>query len=378
MVRRTLLVCLLITVVIVSGCAGLDFSEPPSLNETTPDGLTPGYSPTVTGNSSQGEGMIAVHSINVGQADANLVIGPDGETILIDSGDWRDDGETVLTYLETHNITRIDHLIATHAHADHIGGHAAIIDHFETNQNGIGAVYDSGATHTSRTYERYLDAIERHDVPLYEVREDDELPVDTVQATVYNPPEEPPSSDLHENSIVVQLTHGNASFLLTGDAEVDVEQRLSKRYGTRLESDVYYAGHHGSNTSSSDVFLETVAPSIVVISSAYDSQYGHPHNPVLARFAAHNIDAYWTATHGSIVIQSDGRTLQIATQAAAETRPLDIRSSPAIQVAATDQRDHRETHRLTRLRPISIQRLPHLGSEQLMGEPRVFGLGYGR
>ena len=86
-------------------------------------------------------GSLELHHIDVGQADATLIVTPAGETILIDSGDWRQDGSTVLAYLDEQDIDRLDHLVATHAHADHIGGHATLIEEFETNRDGIGAIY---------------------------------------------------------------------------------------------------------------------------------------------------------------------------------------------------------------------------------------------
>jgi competence protein ComEC len=172
---------LLIGVIFIVGTAGCIGGPDPSSADNDTD-LPPAESDDL-------DGSLEIHAINVGQADATLIIAPSGETLLIDSGDWTDDGQTVIEYLDHHDVDRVDHLVATHAHSDHIGGHPAIIEHYETEKDGIGAVWDSGVTHDSAAYERYLDAVEDHDVTLYETHDGDEIPLegDAVTASVLNP-----------------------------------------------------------------------------------------------------------------------------------------------------------------------------------------------
>lgn len=143
--------------------AGADDDPPPDDTNTDTDSGENDGSDGSTGDTPV-DGVLEVHSIHVGQGDARLLVGPSGDTILIDSGDWTDDGEDVIAYLDAQEITRIDHFVTTHPDADHIGGHAAIIEYFETKGDGIGAVYDPGITSSSATYESYLEAIETHDV----------------------------------------------------------------------------------------------------------------------------------------------------------------------------------------------------------------------
>jgi len=163
---------------------------------------------------------------------STLVVGPSNETMLIDSGDWSDDGEDVLSYLEGRDIDRIDYLVTTHADADHIGGHAAIIEHFETEGDGVGAVYDPGIASSSQTYGRYLDAVEEHDVTLYETRSGDTIPFEGVETTVLMPPEEyVANGDRNENSVALHLGFGESSFLLPGDTEDAGEEFLVDEYG---------------------------------------------------------------------------------------------------------------------------------------------------
>jgi len=315
-------------------------------DDTVEDG---GTDPSANDGASP-NGTLEVHAINVGQADATLVIGPTGETMLIDSGDWRDDGETVLEYLRAHDVDRIDHLVTTHPHADHIGGHAAVIEYYETEADGIGAVYDPGVAHTSATYDRYLDAVEEHDVALLEAAAGDEIPFEGVGATVYNPPPASDSTELHEASLTLRLEYGETAFLFTGDAEAGTEDRMAEAYGDDLSADVFHAGHHGSRTSSSDALLEVVDPAATVVSSDYDSQYGHPHEEALDRFAERGIEAYWTATHGTIVFTSDGETIAVATQTDAPTAPGQLRDAPETTADPTAPATDRTTLSAT-LRP---------------------------
>ena len=271
------------------------------------------------------DGELEIHHIDVGQADSTLVITPEDETILIDTGDWRQDGADVLDYLDQREIDRIDHLVATHAHADHIGGHAALIEHFEEHGDGIGAAYDSGVPTTTNTYENYLDAVEAYGVDLLLVEEGDELPIDgDVTARVLNPPVDTASDDLHYNSVSLAIEFGEFQYVTTGDAEADAETRLVEEWESDLEADVYQAGHHGSSTSSTEPFMGAMSPAIAVISSAYDSQYGHPSDEVLDRFAAHGIETYWTAVHGDIVITTDGSTIDVETTEEFSTDAEDI------------------------------------------------------
>ncbi|ELY52013.1 beta-lactamase [Natronolimnohabitans innermongolicus JCM 12255] len=268
-------------------------------------------------------GDLEIHHIDVGQADATLLVTPADETILIDTGDWRPDGEQVIDYLEDEGIDRIDHLVATHAHADHIGGHAAVIEHVEEHGDGVGAAYDSGVVHTSQTYDNYLDAVEEYEVTLFEVAEGDTLPLegDSLEATVLNPPEGDSGTDFHYNSVTLLVEYDEFAYLTTGDAEADAEQRLVDDRGDDLDAEGYQAGHHGSSTSSTEPFLDAVDPEITVISSALESQYGHPDDEVLESFADRGVETYWTAVHGDVVLTTDGSETSVTTEHEEPTEP---------------------------------------------------------
>jgi competence protein ComEC len=328
---RAVRVLLVVLVVVLAGC-----SSAVPVTETEPSGDATETTATTVGSetSTAGSGVsgsLEVHYINVGQSLSVLVIGPTGETMLYDTGHYQDDGEHVLQYLQAHNISRIDHLVVSHNDADHIGGNAAIIEYYETEADGIGAVYDPGIAASTQTYSGYLDAIEQHDVTLYETREGDSIQFEGVDVGVFGPPEPYLENEgRNENSIVLKLSFGETSFLLTGDAEDDQEAYLVEVYGERLNVTVLKAGHHGSSSSTSGGLLDAVQPQVVVISSPYDSQYGHPTEEVLDRLQSRSIPAYWTATHGDVVLVSDGDQVSVRTQAAAPTDPNRLREGEPI------------------------------------------------
>jgi len=315
-------ILLIVGIVFLAGCAGVVPGEQTPTEPDTGDGST-----VETAN-----GTVELHYINVGQSVSTLVVGPEGETMLVDTGHYNDDGEHVLRYLQRHDITRIDHLVTSHNDADHIGGNAAVIEHYETEADGIGAIYDPGIAASTQTYAEYLDAVEEYDVPLYETREGDAISFGDVDVDVLGPPDPYLEGEArNENSIVLKLTHGETSFLLSGDAEDDQEEYLIDAYGTELRSTVLKAGHHGSSSSSSEPFLDAVHPRAVVVSSAYDSQYGHPHDEVLRRLSDRSIPTYWTATHGDIVLVSDGSGVSVRTQRDAPIDPLALRDGDPIE-----------------------------------------------
>ncbi|MEF8813334.1 MAG: MBL fold metallo-hydrolase [Halovenus sp.] len=311
-----------------AGCAGV-VEDSPGDQPGTGDAVTDASPPATAV-----EGQLTLYHIDVGQADATLLVTPTGETVLIDTGDWRQDGDVVIDYLERLGIERIDHLVATHPHADHIGGHAAVIEHFETERDGIGAAYDSGVAHDTATYERYLDAIEEHDVDLLLVEEGDRLPLadDNVSALVLNPPADDAGEDFHRNSVALAVAFGEFQYLTTGDAERGTEERLLEDWPAALDADVYQAGHHGSSSSSTAAFVDAVDPQLAIISSNRDSQYGHPHDEVLATFANRDIETYWTGVHGNVVVTTDGDDIDVTTAEAFPTDPdemFDAKGAPS-------------------------------------------------
>jgi competence protein ComEC len=332
--RGPLVVSILVVVALAGCSAGFG-----AVTDQTPETTGVGGATTVLGTPN---GTLSVHFIHVGQGTSVLVVGPSGETLLYDTGNWRDDGEYVLDYLRARDVTRIDYLVTSHADADHVGGHAAVIDYYETQAGGVGAVYDPGIAAATLTYERYLDAIERHDVTLYRTLAGDEIPMAGASVQVLSPPEGYlAGSERNENSLVLRIEYGNVSVLLPGDAERDGERYLTRNDDGALNATILAAGHHGSNSSTGPRLLAATTPRVVVVQSAYDSPYGHPHRPLLARLAERGIPTYWTGVHGTVVFETDGERVVVRTQRSAPTDPLELRAAPGVEPGATDPLERR-------------------------------------
>ncbi|MDQ3902613.1 MAG: MBL fold metallo-hydrolase [Thermoproteota archaeon] len=248
--------------------------------------------------------------IDVGQGDSILVMLPNTKTLLIDGGDPQSSSKLLAT-LQQYNLSRIDMIVATHPHADHIGGLVDVIK----NVKEVGEVLDSGQVHTTKIFEDFLDVIDAKQIPIRSVREGDSINLDpSVTINVLNPPATLPNgadneAEFNDNSVVLKLTYGEFSAFLTGDMQQTNEARLVSENATALDADVLKAGHHGSRTSSSLPFLNAVKPQVVIISLGAGNTYGHPHQEALDRIlAAGTKYVFRTDLDGTITLTSDGTT----------------------------------------------------------------------
>jgi len=244
---------------------------------------------------------LTIHLIDVGQGDSQLIVTPQGSTVLIDAGDLLQ-GDVVVAYLTRQGIRRIDHLILTHPHSDHIGGAPTILQQFQVSQ-----VYLPPVVHTSQLYERILIHLTDHQIPTNIVRETSSILVeDGLEVKILSSGRDF-QDHLNNWSLVTHITHQSQGFLFMGDAEVEAEEALMSHFHpSALRANVLKAGHHGSSTSSSEPFLDTVLPEIVLISCGENNPYFHPHPGLVQRLEERGAWIYRTDLQGSIVLQSDG------------------------------------------------------------------------
>lgn len=250
--------------------------------------------------------QLEVHFLDVGQADC-ILIRTGSNAMLVDAGK-NEDGEQVVSYLQEQGITRLDYVIGTHPHEDHIGGLDNVIRSFE-----IGQVILPGKTHTSVTYMDVLQAVEDKGVKLTEAAAGQQYTLGGAAFTVLSPGEGADyGDDLNNWSVGIRLVFGENCFVMTGDAESAAEKDILDT-GLALGADVWKAGHHGSRTSNSEAILEAVRPEYAVISCGQNNSYGHPDQEVLNRFTELGIQVFRTDQEGSIVAVSDGKEITWST-----------------------------------------------------------------
>jgi len=249
---------------------------------------------------------LKVTFIDVGQADSILIQTPEGKNILIDAGNAADYA-VIKACLDAAKVRRLDVVVATHPHEDHIGSMASVIKAYE-----IGKIYMPKAVTTTKTYENLLMAIKEKGLKVIEAKGG--VSIETGDSSITAEILAPNSSsydDLNDWSAVVKLSYGKTSFLFTGDAEaVSEREMLAKKYN--LKADVLKVGHHGSRSSTTAEFLSAVSPKYAVISVEKGNDYGHPSEEVMNRLKQAGIPVYRTDESGTIVCVSDGETIRFS------------------------------------------------------------------
>lgn len=258
-----------------------------------PSGDTEGEAADPDGYSQE---PLEVHYIDVGQGSATL-LKSGRHAMLIDTGD-SDQGTKIQLYLTKQGVENLDYLVLTHPDADHIGGAPVIITKF-----GIGQLFLSNYEKDNKTTQKVRDAMQYKGLTASDCQVGDTYTLGNASFTILGPAKE--YADSNNASIALMVQNGNNRFLFTGDCEAEAEADMAASQAD-LHADVYLAGHHGSDTASSQAFMDAVSPTYAVISCGEGNSYGHPHAEVLNRFRSMGIQVFRTDEQGSVIAESDG------------------------------------------------------------------------
>lgn len=250
--------------------------------------------------------LLCVAFLDVGQGDAIFIQSPSGRQLLIDTGRnqavFRGLGE-VMSFSDR----EIDYVLATHPDADHIGGLSSVLDRFKVTH----VIRTANESDTS-LWEEAEKRIEVEGAVITIARRGQRFDLgDGVFLDILFPDVDVSEFESNTSSIVARLVYGETSFMLTSDSPKSIEEYLVLIEGEYLESDVLKAGHHGSRTSTSELFLAEVSPSYAVISAGKDNSYGHPHLEVTDALFNAGVETFNTADQGHIIFWSDGEDLTV-------------------------------------------------------------------
>jgi len=268
-----------------------------------------------TQSASKAEAQMTVKILDVGQGDA-ILIETGEQTVLVDTSDV-DERDKLRAELKECGVTKLDKVVLTHPHADHIGGMDLLLKEFK-----VGEVYDNGMASTSQIYIRYMKELKAQGISRKGLVAGDTLDLGgsasfrvlfPTAALVKEGKTKGYKHDPNNESIVGELIMGSFKMMFTGDAESPVEKEIIAAGGD-LKCQVLKSGHHGSKTSSSEEWLKAVSPEVAVIPCGEGNDYGHPHDQTMKKYRKHSLRIYETDKNGMITITTDGQGYQVTAE----------------------------------------------------------------
>lgn len=248
--------------------------------------------------------LLKVHYLDVGQGDSIFIELPNNETMLIDAAESYQ-SENIINYLKNLNYQKIDYVIGTHPHADHIGGLKDIINTFE-----IGKIYMPKVVSTTKTYESLLMAIKDKNLKINTAKAGTSIiDTDALKINILAP-NNSTYTELNNYSVVTKITYGSTKFLFMGDAEKLSENEIKEN----VTADVIKIGHHGSNTSSSIDFIKKVNAKYGIISVGLNNKYNLPKEEIITNWENSGTKIYLTSINGTVRASSDGTNIKIESE----------------------------------------------------------------
>lgn len=304
---------------------------------------------SVTNNTVPQESSFEVHYIDVGQADAALVL-CDGHAMLIDGGNAAD-SNLIYTYLKKHSVSHLDYIVATHAHEDHVGGLSGAL-----NYATVGKAYCPVTSYDSKAFSNFVNNLSKQGISISVPKAGDYFHLGSAEVQILGPITS--SGDANSTSIVLRIVYRETSFLFTGDAE-RAEERDILNAGYSLESTVLKVGHHGSDTSTTYPFLREIMPQYAVISVGKDNSYGHPTEDTLSRLRDADVTVYRTDMQGDIICTSDGKAVHFTVSRNANADTLGSIGSNSTQTTPPTTESPTTVPPTTAPLPLSLPLLKH-------------------
>lgn len=260
------------------------------------------------------EGILQVLFLDVEQGDSTLLISPSGKSMLVDCGEGKAFGKVTDT-LTQYGIKKPDVVIGSHSHSDHVGSLPGIL-----KKNGANEIYFNTEKNDSRLYQSILSQAQSNGLVAKTALAGDKIPWDSQVSVEVLGPKSSQNKNLNNNSIVLKVSYGKHSFLLTADAEKELEEEMVREKAKALKATVVKIPHHGSKSSSTPAFVDAVDADVAICSYG-ENDFGHPNAEVLKRWQKSGAGIYTTKENGDLLFESDGERLWISGQKSVEAYP---------------------------------------------------------